>query len=336
MDRVPTEVTSPPRTRIGVALSVGAALLAVASCADETSIPSQAPHRGVVAPGGSAGSGNGGGSSTSGKTYLDPATGLRWEADPPSSGVSRSQAQQRCEALSLDGVSDYRLPTLGELRSLVTDCSATRAGGACGVTDQCLTSSCADLSCKGCDTLVCALPAALDGPCDVTWSSSTVQGASNKVWAIDFGTGQIGSLDATSDAVARCVSGSATTCQAGSSGTQVVSVSATTETPTKLYAAAGQTIQFTAKGTWCWGTGSSECSTADGTPGRPTSAELPVVVDGASFGTLSVRIGTQVVALGSSKTIKASGCGEIVLFMNDRPAFYGDNSGSLTVTIAFP
>ena len=137
--------------------------------------------------------------------------------------MSRSQAQQRCDALSLDGVSDYRLPTLGELRSLVTDCSATRTGGPCGVTDQCLTSSCADLSCKGCDTLVCALPDALDGPCDVTWSSSTVQGASNKVWAIDFGTGQIGSLDATSAAIARCVSGSATKCQPGSSGTQVVS-----------------------------------------------------------------------------------------------------------------
>jgi hypothetical protein len=119
----------------------------------------------------------------------------------------------------------------------------------------------------------------------------------------------------------------------GAVGTKAGSVSASEEVWTGILVEKGQLLHFSAKGTWCWGDGASECSSADGTPGRPTPSELPVVVKGAYLGTLSMGIGSQVEALGASATIESTSCGELVLFMNDRPDYYGDNSGSLVVTV---
>lgn len=116
-------------------------------------------------------------------------------------------------------------------------------------------------------------------------------------------------------------------------GLSTHTVDAMEETKTGLVVAAGQRITISATGKWCWGVGASDCPGPDGTPGRPTSSELPVVVQGASFGTLSMRVGSLARAVGSKLETTSPGCGELVLFMNDRPGYYGDNSGSLKVVV---
>jgi len=56
---------------------------------------------------------------TSALTVADAATGLEWQRESPSSTFSWSQAKSYCLGLSLDGRTDWRLPTRVELRSIV-------------------------------------------------------------------------------------------------------------------------------------------------------------------------------------------------------------------------
>ena len=52
-------------------------------------------------------------------TVTDTSTGLTWQQDTPEDVVNWKQALAYCESLSLGGDSDWRLPTIKELRSLV-------------------------------------------------------------------------------------------------------------------------------------------------------------------------------------------------------------------------
>jgi hypothetical protein len=95
----------------------------------------------------------------------------------------------------------------------------------------------------------------------------------------------------------------------------------------------GEEIAFSAEGRWCWGRGSTECSDANGTPGRPTSAELPVALQGQYFGKLIGRIGNELFPIGSHAVITTESNGMLYVLMNDRVGFYSDNSGELTVKV---
>jgi len=55
----------------------------------------------------------------SGNIVTDNTTGLQWQDDAVGTAVSWQAAIDSCEALSLDGFSDWRLPNLNELISLV-------------------------------------------------------------------------------------------------------------------------------------------------------------------------------------------------------------------------
>ncbi|MCC6648336.1 MAG: hypothetical protein IT374_22550 [Polyangiaceae bacterium] len=115
-------------------------------------------------------------------------------------------------------------------------------------------------------------------------------------------------------------------------GTFGVVVDAEEETRSGLIVEKGQRVAITASGTWCWGS-SPGCSGPDGTPGRPLPSELPVMVEGAYLGQLSLRIGASTLAVGSARELFAPACGELVFFMNDRPGYTADNSGALKVTV---
>jgi Protein of unknown function (DUF1566) len=82
-------------------------------------------------------------------TWVDTDSGLQWQTQ--FTGTADFQtANTNCEALELDGHDNWRLPTIDELRTLVRGCSLTEPGGACDVTENCISlSTCRNLPCYG-------------------------------------------------------------------------------------------------------------------------------------------------------------------------------------------
>jgi Protein of unknown function (DUF1566) len=77
--------------------------------------------------------------------WTDPDSGLTW-MDPPMQFQDNVKnweaAKAACAALDLDGQTDWRLPTIEELRTLIRGCPSTMPGGTCEVTDACQDSTC--------------------------------------------------------------------------------------------------------------------------------------------------------------------------------------------------
>ena len=113
--------------------------------------------------------------------WEDVGTGLMWQVEPGCC-KSRQKASAYCEGLTFSGYDDWRLPTISELRTLVTGCVATDSEGTCNVSDECTDDSCADDSCSGCEGLDGPgngghyLPKGLTGGNYHTWSSTSVTG----------------------------------------------------------------------------------------------------------------------------------------------------------------
>ena len=137
-------------------------------------------------------------------TWLDPVSGLTWQ-DPPYSGTKTwNDAKSYCSSLSLAG-GGWRLPTIGELRSLIRGCAATQTGGSCGVTDSCRSySSCQDSSCYGCTHNKgpaggCYWPGELSGTCSWYCSSSPVADSGDCVFFVTFDRGLVSFVDVYPD-----------------------------------------------------------------------------------------------------------------------------------------
>lgn len=124
--------------------------------------------------------------------WTDPASHLTWQVSPPGNEMNRDAAQSYCSALSLDGYSDWRLPTVSELRSLIRGCNSVLHCGNKYASDQ---------GCKGCNdnkgpAAGCYWPDELKGTCGSFWSSSayvdnTVASHPNYACDIQFTTGNV-------------------------------------------------------------------------------------------------------------------------------------------------
>ncbi|MCU0661510.1 MAG: DUF1566 domain-containing protein [Myxococcota bacterium] len=152
-------------------------------------------------------------SSVYGKVWVDVSTGLMWQSYPYWSGEWEA-AIAYCDALELGGYTDWSLPTISELRSLVRGCDATMTGGTCGVTDECLTDDCYNDSCLGCQAFDgpgldgCHWDVKLGGPCWVYWSSLSDVNSSDGAWYVEFEQGRVNTIDKDSTpGHARCVRG---------------------------------------------------------------------------------------------------------------------------------
>ena len=65
---------------------------------------------------------------------------------------------------------------------------------------------------------------------------------------------------------------------------------------TGLTVSKGDVITFSASGEWCWG-GTTDCSSPDGTVGRPSAEENSAFYNGYYFGTLLGRVGESPVSV---------------------------------------
>lgn len=149
------------------------------------------------------------------EVWMDESTGLMWQVHWSSPGLwPWGGAVEHCENLVLDDYDDWRLPTISELRTLMYGCDVTETGGACNVTDACLSSSCENDACNGCDGYVgpnhgCYGNLALPGECEWFWSISEVEDSPTQAYYISYGTGGIfhyyKSSDSGSEYNARCV-----------------------------------------------------------------------------------------------------------------------------------
>ena len=129
----------------------------------------------------------------------DAASRLCWQDPPPEQPYTWQQAIDYCAGLSLGGhgAGEWRLPTIGELRSLIRGCAATQAGGSCPVGDSCLGIGCrreAGSSCenlRGPGTGGCYWPEGMRGTCSYYWSSSSYAGSASYAWDVYFSSGGV-------------------------------------------------------------------------------------------------------------------------------------------------
>lgn len=92
-------------------------------------------------------------------TVMDSATSLIWQKTPPDQYMNYDNAVSYCDLNqgALPGT-DWRLPTIGELRSLVRGCDSifwnpkTLTGGECKIADGCLTEDCKTSACFVCSS----------------------------------------------------------------------------------------------------------------------------------------------------------------------------------------
>ncbi len=154
----------------------------------------------------------------------DIETGLMWIPYFPDIKV-HSKAVDFCANLTVGGYSNWRLPTLNELRTTIRNCNKTASGGSCPITN-----ACSSIDCFG-DDLYNSLYDD-NGSCGCTedktgiyskfnldgayyhqiWSSTlerVYHTASNtsysRFWYVNYDNAQIGNANDTSNILVRCV-----------------------------------------------------------------------------------------------------------------------------------
>jgi len=136
-------------------------------------------------------------------TWKDARTGLTWQRKAPSDEMDWKMAQAQCKGLRLEGRNDWRLPQIGELRTLLRGCETCRGKGTGGESE-----------CDGCETSAapdgkCTWPSDLRGDCAFYWSSSSSSSHAGCAWGVYFTNGGVGD-GGTAESIGRrvrCVRG---------------------------------------------------------------------------------------------------------------------------------
>jgi hypothetical protein len=147
--------------------------------------------------------------------WIDETTGYCW-MDPPDENYHWDEAVAFCEDLSLGTLSEWELPDIDELISLVRGCvdgepTSDLSLSGCGLNDpDCLDTSCLGTACASCDVGLgpgldgCYWDPALNGDCQGAWSASVGE-FSNQRWVVQFHYGWPASYQVTGMYDVRCL-----------------------------------------------------------------------------------------------------------------------------------
>ena len=152
--------------------------------------------------------------------WTDPGSGLTWQNGSSVGGeYSWQDAQDYCDNLAWAGYSDWWLPNIDQLRSLIDGCADTEQGGACNVSTDCWSNSvCRNAACNGCGLLSgpgssgAYWPSEISG--DVTspiylfyWSSTKEEDSPTAAWGVRYEYGSLdpGNINYPNWGRARCV-----------------------------------------------------------------------------------------------------------------------------------
>ena len=133
--------------------------------------------------------------------YYDSESGLMW-SEKSLETMTLETAESYCTELSESGFSDWRMPTISELRTLIQNCESTESGGSVGLTDDCLF-----LGCWAQDS--CPINSYGEygklGDKSVLWSSSLVPENTNNAWCVIFSSAAISYRSTNDKYSVRCV-----------------------------------------------------------------------------------------------------------------------------------
>jgi len=114
-----------------------------------------------------------------------------------------NNAEYYCENLFDLGLSNWRLPTVSELRTLIINCKKNESNGKCEINDDCIEWNCNN-NCDGCQERSSGVYSVL-GDTESLWSSSVISDFNSNYWLIDFKKGKIHYDNEFSAHFVRCV-----------------------------------------------------------------------------------------------------------------------------------
>lgn len=135
-----------------------------------------------------------GGSSSTAASAATEQVGNREWSELSDKKMNFNEARNYCRKLRDGGNSDWRLPTIDELRTLIQSCPGTETFGACKVSEEegCLSSACvSDRYCE-CGPNSMGNHSKL-GDTAIIWSSSMKTKSNERVFVVDFLRGGISS-----------------------------------------------------------------------------------------------------------------------------------------------
>ena len=141
---------------------------------------------------------------------FDQVTKIEW-SNRSLDRMNWPKAIDYCRNLNEGGHSDWRLPDIDELRTLIKNCPKTETGGECRVSEKngCLHEKCWKAPYGSC---YCEINSDFGyysklGEENILWSYSTDSFVTSEAWCVDFERGSLGSGNKLSQHHVRCVRG---------------------------------------------------------------------------------------------------------------------------------
>jgi len=154
--------------------------------------------------------------------WQSQSTGLMWQKTPAVGLFEWEAAREYCDKLDWAGFSDWRLPNISELRTLIEGCEFTEPDGVCGVSHFCRNDACKGpkdykIRCMCEEGTRCYSVPGLKEQCPSNadqkswfWSTSRDADSNILIWTTNFRNGSIGRAGTEAEGKVRCVRGAFT------------------------------------------------------------------------------------------------------------------------------